>query len=344
MHNKHVFPAGVVPDACVVTPGRLRKLDQQLSEAGNGIDGGTWAPKTRVILGGAPSSMSGTITGGIRTGRGSPGGLVLNDNDYPTFATPRTRTIFVPPFSMADVDEYLPLEGGDPETTGHISAVGLIVYPGLFTAWSIPARYLHNGATLAQARLKWRGGQRLDVAVGLTPGFNIIRVHRDGTMTYSPSNDVDLYTVPVWTSGATYAVGDVIRPTNGGGPGGTNQYKYRCVVAGTVPAGQPAWSTTTGANQVVGGATFRVERGPSDTAAAIKSQLVTLPHPLANNGGDLYDSGRVQTITLTPTQNDVIDTQLYSYLAVLQMGTGVRDVYFGLELDFTNIVDLRPMR
>lgn len=343
MHNKHVFPSGVVPDACVVTPARLRNLDQTLSEAGNGIDGGTWAPKKRVILGGAPSSTSGVISGGIRTGRGSPGGLVLNDNDYPTFATPRTRTIFVPPFSMADVDEYLPLESGDTETTGHISAVGLIVYPGLFTAWSIPARYLHNGATLAQARLKWRAGIRLGGAPVLMPGFNIIRVDRGGVLTYSP-NDVDLYTTPTWVTSGSYGVGDVIRPTNGGGPGGTNTYKYRCVVAGTVPGAQPAWSTTTGADQVVGGATFRVERGPSDTHAAIKSQLVTIPWPLANNGADLYAAGAVQTIALTPTQNDVIDTQQYSYLAVLQMGTGVRDVYFGLELDFTNITDLRPMR
>ncbi len=53
-----------------------------------------------------------------------------------------------------------------------------------------------------------------------------------------------------WTTLTAYVQGQVVRPTAGNG------HLYRCIVAGTTAAGQPAWPTTVGTTVVDGTVTW----------------------------------------------------------------------------------------
>lgn len=58
-HNTRIRPGGFWVDASVVTDAEFEALDQAQFEAINGDDGGTWAPLSQIVLGGAGLRVTG---------------------------------------------------------------------------------------------------------------------------------------------------------------------------------------------------------------------------------------------------------------------------------------------
>ncbi len=162
-HNDFVMPAGqwvIVP-----TPGRLARLDQQISESLNGDDGGTWAPSTPIAIGGAGLTFDASLvpsqfSGGVRTGRGQHAAhapAIRVPGAYrPHLSPPRSRSVLLMPVSTTVLDQ-----ARDFRFTRD-GSVAPSYRPGtdaINFGFHIPAASMHNGATLASVTFRWRLAQ-----------------------------------------------------------------------------------------------------------------------------------------------------------------------------------------
>jgi hypothetical protein len=64
-------------------------------------------------------------------------------------------------------------------------------------------------------------------------------------------NTAEAYRTVIWTTGATHAVGDIVRPVSATGR------SYVCTVAGTSGGSEPSWGTTVNGNTADGGVTWK---------------------------------------------------------------------------------------
>src|SRR3954471_23796930 len=103
MHNDRLYRGVPFGNPTVPSPALLRRLDEIAAQGINGDEGGLWTPSTKLVIGGSGVQISnaGGFTGGVATGSRAPArALVLGDSDWPTYSTPRTRTVL---FHIQDV-------------------------------------------------------------------------------------------------------------------------------------------------------------------------------------------------------------------------------------------------
>lgn len=345
-HNPRSLGPGSIPGHFVLTPGRLEALDQYASESLDGVAGGAYAPSSPIAIGGAGLDLRGAsskIRGDVSTGRNAVG-ITLAAGTRPTFnGTARTRSFTVPIRLLSEFDNFSLRTAEqifDPYGVRSLRTDGGSWYCALS-----PLR-LHHGATLVSARLRWRSGRMPSAltAAALMPMARIIRIKRSGLQPtdYDPVNVAEVWKVPARANATAYALGDVVHSTGGGNWDGSNGRTYRCVVAGSTAAVQPAMSTTVGANQVDGSVTWRVEHGWNNRF--LHYQFPPLPASL--DVAAYHNDGLPQDLPLRVNINTTIDTETYEYRLEIREpggegGVGFGNVYHSLEVTVGNILSLR---
>lgn len=192
-HNDRPFRSPVLPPHFVPTPSFLRRLDQAASESLNGDGGGLWSPSAPIIIGGAGAALSslGGFTGGIATGQRSlPGALLLGDGDYPTFSTPRTRTVVFPicDFLNTFVDANNATSIYDQSTSGALLSTG----SNCLLNVRLDSKRFPVGATIASVTLRFTVGAKPAAVPGTLQEIQFFSelVHDDATLTAA---NVDAY-------------------------------------------------------------------------------------------------------------------------------------------------------
>lgn len=341
-HNQHVIPASLWHNATVPTPDLLRHFDERAAESLNADAGGTWNPTSPIIIGGSGlqlpgSSSTNRFDGGVRTGpRAASGGAIVESTAYPSFSGgTRSRTVVVPIRDAARAgSEFL----GASTVTGSVGGVdvgsvapdGLQLTDGGSLNVPLPAHRLIDGATLTSATLYLRFNPIKAIGVGGTPYIALRRIDFNGS--YPNTTDPDLFVIPTRANSTSYLVGALVLPTT------PNGRQFRCLVAGTSAASQPAGfgSAAVGTTVTDGGVSWRCENGPF-TAYHHFARL-----PLQLTPAGIFAGGLVQAVPLLTTINNVIDLANYNYAAVLGNGGYASAVFVAIALQFDGISNLRP--
>lgn len=330
MHNDYVQPAGLWPEPHAPTPDQLQRLDQTASEAVNGDGGGTWAPASPLVIGGAgvQSNAAGGFSGPIRTGRNARAGgaLVLGDNDLPRIFPPKTVSRIMTPrdfyskFDQARPDpaptlpKYWPI---DESTPGRVRSLDYTI-PGSFgipptpvgkathLLFPIPSHLLVNGAMFSELRFRFSTQFAAPAFTTFTamPGFRVVRCGPSGSY-LGVANE--LYVIPAWTAATPYLVGALVIPAV------PNGYQFRCFNAGTSGGSQPGGfsGTSFGSPVTDGGVTWIAEPGP----ATANGHFCNFPFVDTKT---FFNAGRPQDIEMNALNglavaSSTIDLSTYSY-------------------------------
>ncbi len=339
MHNDAIAPGGIWTDESVPTASRLDKLDQRASESLNGTDGGTWSPDKPIYIGGSGVAVRGDgsgFFGEVRTGRGAVG-LVLGNNDYPVFTTPRTRKYTIPASVSLSPDHTFKYLGGN--RYGVYNPVDDPTQDVQYFRMPLSDFRLTNGATLAKVTMRASVEVRTSGGAfssdAFTGGFQIRRTSVSG-------GSDPLYAMPVWTANTAYNVGDIVRPITPAGKGGR---VARCENDGTSHAtDEPVWTDFTYNDTIVdAGVIWRIE-GQYDFAGnhneTTADHFTTLSW-LAS-ATSFVAGGNVQDVVLVPNVNQVIDTETYGYeIVVVDPVTLYRYRYHDFLVELSDINELR---
>lgn len=194
-HNDRLYRGVPFAFPTVPTPALLRRLDKVASQGVNGDEGGLWAPKTPIVIGGAGVSVgsAGGFTGGIATTpRAAPGALILGDSDWPKFSAGRTRTVLFPVEDVfsAGVDyNSAPLQT---YTQGVPGAFGQSA-TSLTFAVPLDIKKFPIGATIASVTMRFSVGTRPTAVPGSLPDiFLLSNALSDDAFLPTPAN-VDAY-------------------------------------------------------------------------------------------------------------------------------------------------------
>ena len=313
-HNDHMTPAGQYPPTFVPSPAFMRRLDQAASECIDGDNGGTWAPASPIIIGGNGVALTGLAqaTGGVLTGaRAAPRALKITPDQPATWiAGVRARTVvfLLRDFSARNDENsiyttsFVPYDEsavpGTVSTTANspaLNSVGAVL-------WTTPSTTVRLITPLAPYRcsvgkdsstgngvipvLRMRVGQPANPA-SLTgmPGFRLTRVNAAGVW----DSTFDMV-IPTWVALQAHVLGDLVIPTS------PNGRQFRCSVAGTSGASQPAAFTTatTGQTVVDSGASWICEVGPTGATG----HYITMPLPAT--AALYFARGQYQDIALPP--------------------------------------------
>lgn len=341
-HNEFVFWRGVVDDHTVPTPAHLRKLDQLASESVNIVEGGSFNPATPIFIGGAGVELNGTtckLMGGVETTRGSAGVIIgvgtevliepaasrtimldlLDDLRMTTLNNGNNSASFIPVYDPWWGLQHIEREAG-------YSTRKLIMM--------LPHNRVHNGARLERARLRLRFTKQqptTDLAAGASLMMRLVRVPYTAVDAYSPVNLGDMYVVPTFVGGAFYSVGDIVIPTI------ANLRQYRCLASGAAGASSAGWSAVLGDTVPSGSAAFLVE--PQADAQQARYHMTVLPYEptLVDTAITHFAKGLPFDFDFVPTQNQVIDTDNYSYFLMLQSPSSAAPIYHSLTLQFSQI-------
>lgn len=173
-HHDYVRQNGQWFGVSVPTARDMREFDNRSSKGIDGYSGGAWNPLKPIVIGGqAGVGLSGTVSfeGGVTTSRG--GRMQLGNNDYPTFTSARTRSVvfhLVDARLIAAQANYIEI---CPSPRGlripYLDATLADLIPFI----PIPNRFIHSGATLASAVLKFRVGRTHAAVPAQLPQFDI---------------------------------------------------------------------------------------------------------------------------------------------------------------------------
>jgi hypothetical protein len=305
-HLDFVRPSGQWKKEMVPGAGDYYRYDVNQSKGIDGDHGGSYAPKSPIIVGGAGVQLTtaSSIVGGVTTKTGGRAVIGAADNTFPTLGpgTGRTRTIQIPIMASVFVD---PNGGGgsftrvfnDASGCG-IMGTGVGTYPLYF---EIPPRYLHSGARLATLGINFRVTQRPS-ALPSTP-FSLFAASKSVTGVFSAFNPS---LVGQWVASTAETAGTYITASS---PTTNKGYYYKAQNNGTTGAigNEPNWPTVIG-NTVV-----------DNTITWVCTGRVGW-YPLFGATVDSYFSnGQVQTIQYDydglsgPYGSNVIDTTQQRY-------------------------------
>ena len=345
-HNRFSRPPSFWGNTAVPTARDLGAWDAYQYKSLNGDTGGTYAPATPIVIGGAGVALSGigsALAAGAVTSMG--GRLVLGSSDYCLLSPTVTRTKMLQLVDAVPTTAALGIGG----TTGQGNTLNLsrfgvspVTTSGDFIV-PIPSRYLHNGANLTGATLTCRALVKQPTAPTAAPYWMIANVFG---MNASGSSSVQLVpTFAAWLPSHAYTVGSIVIPNNQSAAQ-TGIYYVATAISGTgtSAASPPAWPTTVGPSVI-------------DNAGAnqITWQAYGNSGVLANpnsGGGNTYEGGAVQSSVMTGNaalSTLTIDTTTYNYwLHVIYDSFGAGSatapnwLFHALSLSFGNIVDMRP--
>lgn len=207
MRPPFVNVTGSWPKGTVPTGPKLHKLDQHSSELVNGDEGGTWTPRTPIVIGFKPRvgdtnarlyvAADSLISGDIETVKGNRRqprqvGASVGIEAYepgtpaaPVFETPRSRTIDVAFTCWTESTEIA--GNGDPHASEALFAFDpVLMCPrsvmgtvdkrsdnvGVFP---LPLRGNHHGARIASVTFYFQIGSRPTALPAQKPHFRIVR-------------------------------------------------------------------------------------------------------------------------------------------------------------------------
>jgi hypothetical protein len=336
-HNDHAAMAGQYPAAFVPTPAFLRRLDQAASESIDGDNGGAWAPSSPVIIGGAGASLTanGSLSG-VRTGkRAANGGGIILTTAYVTISPARARTTAV---ALRDFllrhDDETESAAGVPARPYSESGPSIVGVSATFTGFAcrIPSFRIHNGYAPTRVTLRMRVGTRPAVVPTSMPGFVVTRTAQTGVWNLGQN---EYYAIPTRANLTAYNVGDLVIPS------AQNGRQFRCTIAGTSGASQPALfgsavATNPPTTFADGSVTWAAETGPAFGAP----HMVTLPRPSTVDA--YFNQGNFQDISFVPNLNGVWDSKTYGHNITVTDASGTNNAFPSLRMDWL-VTTLEPM-
>lgn len=338
MHNDYSRPPNSWNSRSVPGPRDFAIWDTAQFKAVDGDNGGTWNPLTPIVIGGSGVTLTNAFSnlkGGFLTQQG--GRYSLGANDFPTFSLARMRTVICPlwqasPFNEADGVAFNFQVLSSPAFGIQSSrASGAIYIP-------IPARFLHNGATLAGAKLRFRMlksvlGTSSTLSTTVPIFFGVAGLSSAGAFQSESTTPTDFY-ASTWQASHAYALNSWV-----GSLATSNGFIFQATsISGTGTSGgsEPVWPTVIGntvtdnpgANQIVW------------TNKGFSGRLVT---PASVNA--LYAGGQPQIIQFSPFSTTgtglVIDTTTYAYHVVISGNYSPFGLFHSAELDYSVVNDLR---
>jgi hypothetical protein len=293
MHNDVVRPSVWVPEL-VPNQADYQRWDAKQSNGIDADDGGTWSPKTPIILGGAGGALTtagSSITGGVSTKQG--GRLIFQTSGsvgFPLLSPSRVRTLEIPIIG-ANVHTDILLGTGSQLEDDYVTPV---LGPALYgvrlqntvnqLSIDFPERFAHQGARFATVGLTFALNTRPQA---LPSSF--MQVQISGTSNASVAQAfIPAGASPgfggfaLWTAGHTYAAGAFVIPT----ATNSNGLYFRATIGGHSNVVEPTWPSTIGATVVDGGVVW--------TATGRSGNYPTKGVSLDS----YYNNGRPQTIAV----------------------------------------------
>jgi hypothetical protein len=317
-HNKFSRPLALWTNASVPNARDLAHWDSNQFKSVDGDNGGTWNPTSPVGLGGSGVQLgaASVMNGGFTTQLG--GRYDLASSDYPTFAANRTRTVR---FSLRGLSA----------STGVIRrSNGTILgrpftrqgwyNPGASVEWfTIPPRYIHNGATISEIRLYGFQTQYNGSALS-SPStvFQVLLYQADLGIQYGISTQ--------WAPSHSYLINQYVIPLGAQAQTGLfYQAQSSFTSAGSPPS---PWGTTIGGftNEISGGGVWK----------AI-NYAGTIQQAYPYNAFAYYNGGAPWTIQLAPAVTPVANAAHSWTLGVTQDGGAW--CYTAAEIDYINILN-----
>ena len=328
-HNDHAAMAGQYPAAFVPTPAFLRRLDQAASESIDGDNGGSWAPASPLVIGGAGVSLTanGSLSG-VRTGkRAANGGGIVLTTAYVTISPARPRT------TVVALRDYLRRHDDETEIARPYAESGpsIVGVNASFTGFAcrVPSTRIHHGYIPTKVTLRMRVGARPTTVPTSMPGFVVTRTASTGVW---GSGANEYYQIATRTNTTAYLVGALVLPS------AQNGRQFRCSVAGTSGGSQPGAFTTAAVGDTVtdGGASWLCETGPTASAP----HMVTLPRPTTVDA--YYNQGNFQDISFVPNLNGAWDSKTYGHSITVTDSSGTLNAFHSLRIDWS-LTTLEPM-
>lgn len=294
----------------------FQRWDVTQSKAINGDAGGTYAPSTPVILGGAGLILgpNGAMQGGVATLTGGRLFFSIASGEGVRLSPTRTRTIALVP---------------DPRIDG--SALTTQDFP-------IPPRYTHNGAQVATVALAFQVLQRPSgLPSGSIPRVELEAYLAAGTVSATVPNNLS---AAQWAPTTAYTLGQYIVPTDGN----NNGYYTKVTTAGTTGGTEPVWPSVPGTTTTDGGVVW--------TTIGRNGQLPLF----GQTADSLYNNGMAQSIFLdldntgVPAGNTIaMGTKTYVARAFnfplpsVPVGIGLNSLnmrVIGITISFANITSM----
>ena len=315
-HNDYTNVGGLWPSSVVPTPDAMRRLDQAASECIDGDNGGTWTPSSPIIIGGAGVSLLNNVavSGAVSGPRAAAGGGIILSSQFLSVVPARTRTTVV---ALRDfltrLDENVAIYN---ELGGGVSA-----FAGTTFSCPLPSQRIHRNFTPLSVTLRMRVTARPAAVPTSMPGFVITRIPATGSWI---SGTNEYYQIPTRANSTAYALGALVLPTVANGT------QFRCIVAGTTAAAQPAGVTTGTVNFTAvtdGSVSWRCETGP---AAANSSHVVTLARPATVDA--YFNQGAFQDITFIPNANGPWDSANYGHSITVTDPSGTLNAFHSVRM------------
>jgi hypothetical protein len=348
----------------------LALWDRYQYQAVSGDLGGTWIPKSPIVIGGTgltllgPASSvitqytGGQIIGGVTTQYG--GRMILGNLG----AGPGDEVVIGPPGLNQRRTLVMPIAGlAQQAATNDGTIIGLQAmtnYRGvLFGALSapagsstpppiivpIPSRYMHNGAVIKS------GPTGLALVSDVYFGWRLT-----GRLLTSPARvPATILSANIfWINSTTFGLGGQFAPFTGNSPrlpqqwvantiysSSTPNYVFPAVGATSEQTGIYYKCTTSGTSNNGSPPTWPTTIGTTvndGTVVWTAWGYGSLAAPSAATPAGYYQAGAPQTIRISPATDVTVDTTQYAYFLQIQPDTcGVGWLWTGLEINYTNI-------
>jgi len=319
MHGDYSRPPALWTEYSVPNARDLTIWDAAQYSGLDGVNGGSWSPKTPIGIGGVGMSLGANslFTGGFITAYG--GRYTLGDSDYPTFtAGNRTRTLRFPLRGVAGTSGVLfrvneTISGRTFTRAGWYDSAAPTLY------LPIPQRFVHNG-TIGGATLT-----NITVTMFYTtvpsgvPGttFQAVLYDTESNTAYTPSTQ--------WQATHGYTTGQLVIPL---GAAAQTGYYYKALSNFTSSGlGQPTpWGS------VIGGTTNELSGGGTWENMGYAGTIAGTAYSAAAQVGTPF------TFKITPSSSLELNVA-HSYMLVVTQD-GNPWVYTCCELDYGTIANM----
>jgi len=330
-----VRPTGVWQPSAVPTAADIGQLDLTASQLVNGDAGGTYAPASPIVFGGAPNGIGGGAYYGTYTGLSGSlvtkngGRIYLPPTTWPGLARTLYRNVYVDLFRCAG--NFGSNTNGLQVSTAPMGVFPSVPYGPGFT-FAIPKRFLHQGASLSSLVLNMQVANNGQGIPTICPSLVLTVVDVWGSVLARS------FTMqPVWKPTHTYTAGMfVIPPTTladgftyectTGGVSGSTPVAWPGVLGGVVVDGTVSWTCVDQSGQMSVLAATNAYGGHGVSNASVTMTLGAEGATWASSSGAL-----------------VVDSSQYEYVVtVAQDNIPVPGVTFtSLQLGYTNITTLQ---
>lgn len=366
MHNEHYYRLAMLSGTSVPSPALVRTFDRLATESLNGDGGGYYVPEEAIVLGGSGGLIKGStggFVGGIETMYGTKKGILLGDNDWPQYETPRIVRVMIPIRDGAQHRESctpgfgsatLAVGRYDAGTPGSLTIAKDAGANNntVFINQHIPSWKLPVGATVLSMELNYRTGMipaSVPTPTNYVIGFYLRGLRHDGytSTALSLGRGAAISFVPRWQALTQYSKSvspnrmvvsiasrtDVIFQKNNNGlhtSGAVQPPGFATAVPGTIVSGDGGVSWLT-----IG------LSGAGTPAANYDMQYYGINRAEHATPAAYFNSGLPQKITVFPNVNTILDSDTYAYSLQIQDFANTKNSYHSLVLTLS-VPNMRP--